>query len=345
MSIRFDNVTKIYDSSKIPVIENLNLEINNGSFMILLGPSGCGKTTLLRMLAGLERVTKGSIYIDDKDITNAEPGEREIAMVFQNYAIYPHMTVRGNIEFGLKNYKISKEQINERVAAVLDRTGLTEYADRKPNQLSGGQRQRVALARAISKSPKVFLMDEPLSNLDAKLRTQMRSELIELYNAMGKTFVYVTHDQTEALTMGTDIAVIKKGVIMQHASPVDIYNNPNNVFVARFIGDPGMNIIRLADDSYVGFKPRHVSFKTSNGDELTILGRVLTREYMGHDVLYHILTSVGQIVVRSEEFLENNDEVVLHINGEKLFFFDKDQKRTEKKNDSALVEVYQDDEE
>ena len=345
MSIRFDNVTKIYDSSKVPVIEGLNLEINNGSFMILLGPSGCGKTTLLRMLAGLEKVTKGSIFIDEKDVTNIEPGEREIAMVFQNYAIYPHMTVRGNIEFGLKNYKVSKEQINERIAAVLDRTGLTEYADRKPNQLSGGQRQRVALARAISKSPKVFLMDEPLSNLDAKLRTQMRSELIELYNAMGKTFVYVTHDQTEALTMGTDIAVIKKGVIMQHASPVDIYNNPNSVFVARFIGDPGMNVIRCSDDSYLGFKPRHISFKPTGGDEITIPGKVLTREYMGHDILYHILTAVGQIVVRSEDYLNNNDDVVLHINGEKLFFFDKDQKRTDKKSDAALVEVYQDDEE
>ena len=173
MSIKLENVTKIYENSKHPVIKDLDLEIQDGSFTVLLGPSGCGKTTILRMIAGLEKVNEGKIVLDERDITKTPPGERELAMVFQNYAIYPHMSVRGNIEFGLKNYKMSKEQIANRVRGVLELTGLTEFAERKPNQLSGGQRQRVALARALSKSPKVFLMDEPLSNLDAKLRTQM----------------------------------------------------------------------------------------------------------------------------------------------------------------------------
>ena len=208
MAIVMKDIKKQYAGSNAPVMEHFDLTIEEGSFTVLLGPSGCGKTTALRMIAGLEDVTGGRIYIDEDDVTDVDPGERNIAMVFQNYAIYPHMTVRGNIEFGLKNYQIEKEEIKERVDYVLKLCGLSEYGDRKPSQLSGGQRQRVALARAISKSPKAFLMDEPLSNLDAKLRTQMRSEMIQLYNRLGCTFIYVTHDQTEAMTMGTDIVVI-----------------------------------------------------------------------------------------------------------------------------------------
>lgn len=343
MSIKLENVTKIYENSKHPVIENLDLEIQDGSFTVLLGPSGCGKTTILRMIAGLEKVNEGKIVLDERDITKTPPGERELAMVFQNYAIYPHMSVRGNIEFGLKNYKMSKEQIANRVRGVLELTGLTEFAERKPNQLSGGQRQRVALARALSKSPKVFLMDEPLSNLDAKLRTQMRSEMISLYNTVHKTFIYVTHDQTEALTMGTDIVILRKGKIMQQGSPEEVYSNPANVFVAQFIGDPGMNVIRLEDGSYIGFKPRSISLSPVGEDDLHISGAVDTCEYMGNDFLYHFRTSVGKITCRCGERRALGEQVELYVAKQDLFYFDQDGNRTMSESQAALCEVYYND--
>ena len=234
--ICFENVSKSFD--RVTVISNLNLTIRDGSFTVLVGASGCGKTTLLRMIAGIGPATSGRIYLDGKDITNVPPARRGIAMVFQNYAIYPTMTVRENIEFGLKNNKVPKAEREKLIQEFSNVVGLAEYLDRKPGTLSGGQRQRIALARAMVKKPAVFLMDEPLSNLDAKLRVAMRSELIELHNRLKTTFVYVTHDQTEAMSMADVIVLMDHGKIMQEASPLEIYNDPENVFTAQFIGTP-----------------------------------------------------------------------------------------------------------
>ena len=325
------------------MIEHLNLTIKDGSFTVLLGPSGCGKTTLLRMIAGLEEVTDGTIFVDDVNITKMDPGNRNLAMVFQNYAIYPHMTVAGNIEFGLKNYKMSKEQIATRIRDVLELTGLTEFASRKPNQLSGGQRQRVALARAISKSPKAFLMDEPLSNLDAKLRNQMRSELIQLFKQMETTFIYVTHDQTEALTMATDIVVMHDGKIMQQGSPKEIYKNPQNIFVAQFIGDPGMNVIRLNDGRYIGFKPRALQTNRTSAD-FSLKADLLTSEFLGFDYQYTFDMGIGKIVMRSTEELETDQNYTLYVPMEDMFFFDENQNVQEPFEISGLKEVYHEDE-
>ena len=339
MAIVMKDIKKQYAGSKAPVMEHFDLTIEEGSFTVLLGPSGCGKTTALRMIAGLEDVTGGRIYIDDDDVTDVDPGERNIAMVFQNYAIYPHMTVRGNIEFGLKNYQIGKDEIKERVDYVLGLTGLSEYAERKPAQLSGGQRQRVALARAISKSPKAFLMDEPLSNLDAKLRTQMRSEMIQLYNRLGCTVIYVTHDQTEAMTMGTDIVVIYDGKIQQHGSPQEVYNNPANLFVAQFIGDPGMNAIKLADGGFVGFKPRGAVYGSGEGG-LNLKGTVLTSEFMGYDDMTTIDIGCGNVVIRNRERKKAGDEVELFIPQDELFYFDAEQNRTDAVQTGEVVSVF-----
>ena len=229
--ISLKNVKKTYPNG-LTVMENMNIDIQDGSFTVLVGPSGCGKTTMIRMIAGLEEVTEGEIWIDDHDVTRVDPGERGIAMVFQNYALYPHMTVAKNISFGLKNYGYGKEETKKITDEVLELVGLQDYANVKPGNLSGGQRQRVALARAISKSPKVFLMDEPLSNLDAKLRVNMRSELIRMHQRLGSTFIYITHDQVEAMTMGDYIAVMKDGVIMQYGTPDEIYTDPQNIFLS-----------------------------------------------------------------------------------------------------------------
>ena len=240
------NVCKTYEN-KNTVIENLNLTIQDGSFTVLVGPSGCGKSTTLRMIAGLEDISSGELLIDGQRMNEVDPGHRDIAMVFQNYALYPTMSVRGNIEFGLINAKVPKAERDRLIEEIAQMVGLSEHLNKKPSQLSGGQRQRVALARAMVKKPKVFLMDEPLSNLDAKLRNKMRSDLIELHHKLKATFVYVTHDQVEALSMATDIVLMNKGVIMQHDKPSIIYNQPNNIFTAQFIGTPEMNIIPQED--------------------------------------------------------------------------------------------------
>lgn len=234
-------VRKLYD--KNVVIENIDLEIKDKEFIVLVGASGCGKSTILRMIAGLEEISGGEILIGGKKVNNIPPKDRDIAFVFQSYALYPHMTVRENIAFGLKMRKVDKAEIEKKVQEAAEILNLTEYLDRKPKQLSGGQRQRVALGRAIVRNPKVFLMDEPLSNLDAKLRVQMRSEIKKLHNKLQTTFIYVTHDQTEALTMGDRIVVLDKGAIQQVASPDEIYNNPQNILVAGFVGSPQMNFV------------------------------------------------------------------------------------------------------
>ena len=239
--VKLKNVTKIYDKNKI--IDNVNLTVRDKEFLVLVGSSGCGKSTLLRMIAGLEDITNGEIYIDDKCVNNVHPKERDIAFVFQNYALYPHMSVYENMAFPLKMRKMSKKDIDIKVKEAAEILNLTDLLQRKPRQLSGGQRQRVALGRAIVRNPKVFLMDEPLSNLDAKLRVQMRAEIKKLHKKLQTTFIYVTHDQTEALTMGDRIAVIDKGIIQQIGTPLEVYNNPVNKFVGGFLGSPSMNFI------------------------------------------------------------------------------------------------------
>lgn len=240
--VKFEHVTRIYPGNTEPSVDDLNLDIKDGEFLVLVGPSGCGKSTTLRMLAGLEEVNKGRILIGDTDVTNMQPKDRDIAMVFQNYALYPHMTVADNMGFALKIAGTPKAEIRQRVEEAAKILDLTEYLDRKPKALSGGQRQRVAMGRAIVRKPKVFLMDEPLSNLDAKLRVQTRTQIAALQRQLGVTTLYVTHDQTEALTMGDRIAVIKLGVLQQVGAPTELYDRPANVFVAGFIGSPSMNI-------------------------------------------------------------------------------------------------------
>ena len=240
--VTFDNVTCIYRNNDTPSVDKLNLEIRDGEFLVLVGPSGCGKSTTLRMLAGLEEVTDGHIYIGDRDVTELPAKDRDIAMVFQNYALYPHMTVARNMGFALEVAKMDKDEIHKKVEQAAKILDLTEYLDRKPAALSGGQRQRVAMGRAIVRQPSVFLMDEPLSNLDAKLRVQTRTQIASLQRQLGVTTMYVTHDQTEALTMGDRIAVIKAGILQQCGTPEELYTHPCNVFVAGFIGSPSMNI-------------------------------------------------------------------------------------------------------
>ncbi|MBM7564242.1 ABC transporter ATP-binding protein [Paenibacillus sacheonensis] len=242
-SVSFRHVFKTYRSEKKPSVDDFNLEIADGEFLVLVGPSGCGKTTTLRMLSGLEDISDGEIYIGDRYINYVSPKDRDIAMVFQNYALYPNLTVYENMALGLKLRKTAKHEIDMRVKKAARILEITNYLDKKPGQLSGGQKQRVALGRAIVREPKVFLMDEPLSNLDAKLRAQTRAELIRLHRELGTTTVYVTHDQTEAMTMGTRIVVMKDGVIQQADTPQRIYRHPANLFVAGFIGSPAMNFI------------------------------------------------------------------------------------------------------
>ncbi len=250
--IVLDHVWKIFPTKKGEVIavKDANLKIEDGEFMVFLGPSGCGKTTTLRMIAGLEDITKGEILIDGKVVNNLPPKDRDIAMVFQNYALYPHMKVFDNIAFGLKLRKVPKDEIKKRVLKAAKMLHIEDLLDRKPGELSGGQRQRVALARAIVRQPKAYLMDEPLSNLDAKLRVQTRAELLELHRQLGVTTIYVTHDQVEAMTLGTRVTVMKKGEIQQVGTPLEIYSVPANIFVAGFVGSPPTNFIdgQLVED-------------------------------------------------------------------------------------------------
>jgi len=241
-TVTYDKATRIYPGTDRPAVDQLDIDIADGEFLVLVGPSGCGKSTSLRMLAGLEDIDEGAIWVGDRDVTNVQPKDRDIAMVFQSYALYPHMTVAENMGFALKIAKIDKSEIRQRVEAAAKILDLVEYLDRKPKALSGGQRQRVAMGRAIVRQPQVFLMDEPLSNLDAKLRVQTRTQIAALQRRLGVTTVYVTHDQVEALTMGDRIAVMKDGILQQVGTPRDMYDTPANVFVAGFIGSPAMNI-------------------------------------------------------------------------------------------------------
>ena len=340
--IRFENVCKSFGSTK--VIENLNLTIKDGEFTVLVGPSGCGKTTLLRMIAGIGPFTSGKLYIEGEEVSDLPPGERDIAMVFQNYAIYPTMTVKGNIEFGLINKKVHKAEREKLISSVAEIVGLPPYLKRKPNALSGGQRQRVALARAMVKNPSVFLLDEPLSNLDAKLRGSMRVELIELHNRLKATFVYVTHDQTEAMSMADTIVLMNHGEIQQIAAPEVIYTDPDNIFTAQFIGTPPMNVIRI-EKNYLGFRPEHIVFnpKTEHGI-FNCAGTVITREMLGSETLYkveidrldengHPYTVMAKSAERSYAI---GDSVKIAVADSALYHFDEQEKRIREKDQPEL---------
>ncbi|OBJ51046.1 ABC transporter ATP-binding protein [Mycobacterium asiaticum] len=244
-SVTFEGATRRYPGTDRPALDGLDLDVGDGEFVVLVGPSGCGKTTSLRMVAGLETLDSGAIRIGERDVTNAEPKHRDVAMVFQNYALYPHMTVAQNMGFALRVAKMPKSEIRQRVLAAAQMLDLERHLDRKPKDLSGGQRQRVAMGRAIVRRPQVFLMDEPLSNLDAKLRVQTRNQIAALQRQLGTTTVYVTHDQVEAMTMGDRVAVLCDGVLQQCATPRELYRNPGNVFVAGFIGSPAMNLFTV----------------------------------------------------------------------------------------------------
>jgi len=336
--IELKNIVKRFKDET--VIPSLNLTIRDGSFTVLVGPSGCGKSTTLRMIAGLEKQSSGDIWIGDKLVNDTAPGMRDVAMVFQNYALYPTMTVRDNIEFGLKNRKVPKPEREALVKEISEIVGLTPYLDKKPQTLSGGQRQRVALARAMVKKPKVFILDEPLSNLDAKLRSQMRTELIQLHQRLGTTFVYVTHDQVEAMSMGDEIVVMNKGVIQQQDAPMTLYEEPKNLFAAQFIGSPAMNVFPYhaglglvpnveGDIAHVGFRPEHVRFGEARGEEgLALAGEIVTRESLGAETIYQIRTEAGSLFAKT--FLapvEQSSRAAMFVPQERLYFFGADGQR------------------
>ena len=292
-SIELKSVHKNF--GPVAVINGVDLKIEEGEFAVFVGPSGCGKSTLLRLIAGLEDVTSGQVLIDGQDATEVGPAKRGLAMVFQSYALYPHMTVRGNIAFALKMAGEDREVIERKVAKAAATLNLGDYLDRKPRQLSGGQRQRVAIGRAIVREPKAFLFDEPLSNLDAALRVQMRVEIGELHNILKTTMIYVTHDQVEAMTMANKIVVLDKGSIAQVGTPLDLYNRPNGLFVASFIGSPTMNLIRgepatKRGAATVGVRPEHVDVSTSAGEWRA---QVRLAEHLGSDTFVHAESDIG----------------------------------------------------
>ena len=327
--IIFEHVKKVY--GKTEVVKDLNLTIHDGERLILLGPSGCGKSTTLRMIAGLEDISSGDLYMNGIRSNDVPCGERGVAMVFQNYALYPHMTVRQNITYGLSVHKMDKVEVENRLNEVLDMLDLADYADRKPKELSGGQRQRVALARAVVKRSPYFLLDEPLSNLDAKLRSDMRTELIQLHDTLKSTFIYVTHDQIEAMTMGTNIVVMNEGRIMQQGTPTEIHNDPNCVFVARFIGDPGMNIIPCPSGLQVGFRPRDVQFDcTEKGtDGIVVRKAIKSFENHGSEFLYLLDSGEQKVFVKelSKTRRQLNEPLVFRLEKQNLYVFDVQGKR------------------
>ena len=305
--LELQNITKVYPNGTKAVNET-SLNIEKGEFVVFVGPSGCGKSTLLRMIAGLEDITAGEIVLDENTINNIDPSERDVAMVFQNYALYPHMTVYNNMAYGLKNRGISKQEIEDKVNEVAKLLEIDQYLSRKPSMLSGGQRQRVAMGRAIVRNPKIFLFDEPLSNLDAKLRNQMRLEIKKLQRQMGVTSIFVTHDQTEAMTLGDRIVVINNGIVEQVGTPKDIYSKPNTKFVAEFIGSPQMNIFNCnvdngiakivnnsinldksinLDDASIGIRPDDIQISDSG----SISCKANLVEYLGSDMI--IYSSLG----------------------------------------------------
>ncbi|WP_394286807.1 ABC transporter ATP-binding protein [Corynebacterium kefirresidentii] len=317
--VTFEKVNITYPGASAPTVKDLDLEIADGEFLVLVGPSGCGKSTTLRALAGLEPTSSGRITIDGKDVTNLEPGDRDIAMVFQNYALYPHLTVEENMGFALKLAKLPKAEIKTKVHAAAETLGLTEYLKRKPKDLSGGQRQRVAMGRAIVREPKAFLMDEPLSNLDAKLRVQTRAELASLQQRLGTTTVYVTHDQVEAMTMGDRVAVLKDGELQQVAPPRELYDAPANEFVAGFIGSPAMNIFDY-NGGRVGVRPEKMFI---NKGPVGFQGVVDIVEELGAESYVYVTVGENRFVARAEVTPpQRGEDVVLTFNPREALRFD-----------------------
>ena len=353
-TVTFENVNKMYGD--FHAVKDLNLEIGDGEFMVLVGPSGCGKTTSLRMIAGLEEISSGTLRIGDRVVNDVPPKDRDIAMVFQSYALYPHMSVRENLAFGLKLRKVPKAEIERRVNEAAETIQLQKLLDRKPKELSGGQRQRVALGRAIVREPAVFLMDEPLSNLDAKLRVQTRAEIARLHQRLKTTVVYVTHDQVEAMTMGSRIAVMNEGVLQQVGTPQTLYDTPINRFVAGFIGSPSMNFVDVTLDTssgsprlvgandwsiplprqykdaavvpgrslVAGFRPEHLDIGDATSDVGSFRARADVVEYLGNEELLHLNAADKDIVaiVDSEHRVRPGDIVSLVLPLTKVHLFD-----------------------
>jgi multiple sugar transport system ATP-binding protein len=326
-SVSYEHVSKVFDGTA--AVNDLTLDIGDGEFMVLVGPSGCGKSTALRMLAGLEEVSKGRIFIGDRVVNNVAPASRDIAMVFQSYALYPHMTVYDNLAFGLRNTGVPKREINDRVRRAADVLQMNELIKRKPKQLSGGQRQRVALGRAIVREPQAFLMDEPLSNLDAKLRVETRAEILKLQQRLGTTTIYVTHDQVEAMTMGDRIAVMRLGVLQQVGTPEELYTNPRNLFVAGFIGSPAMNLVPApvinggGSDRIIGFRPEHVR-PGQGGDGLSFDASVEVVEYLGDEQLVHLARRDTSLLAKLpvEEHVERGSHQSFSVARDKVYTFD-----------------------
>jgi multiple sugar transport system ATP-binding protein len=363
-AVHITDLVKTYTDDRgrptFTAVKKINLEINNGEFMVLVGPSGCGKTTTLRMVAGLEKITSGTISIGDRVVNDMEPKDRGIAMVFQNYALYPHMSIFNNMAFGLQLAKKKKDFIQETVSRTSKALGLDHMLERKPQALSGGQRQRVALGRAIVRNPQVFLFDEPLSNLDAKMRVQMRSEISRLHAQLGNTMVYVTHDQVEAMTMGDRICVMKDGLIMQVADPLTLYRQPENLFVAGFIGSPPMNLLKgkiekeasglvfreAADENGVviplkgpiealaakvvgktivfGIRPEHLTEESKNGSTTPVSSTIDIAEPMGSESLVYLRAGTGNLIARihGEALYHMGQPLTVYVNLDKVTLFD-----------------------
>ncbi len=326
-TVTFEHVTKNYDGTV--AVSDLNLGVADSEFLVLVGPSGCGKTTALRMIAGLEQITEGRLLIGDRVVNNVAPVARDIAMVFQSYALYPHMTVFDNLAFGLRNKKVPRKDIQARVNQAAEILDLGPLLKRKPKQLSGGQRQRVALGRAIVREPAAFLMDEPLSNLDAKLRVATRAEILKLQERLGITTIYVTHDQVEAMTMGDRIAVMNLGLLQQVGTPEELYENPANMFVAGFIGSPAMNLVPAPSvdaggaGRIVGFRPEHIELERQT-DGIQFHADVEVVEYLGDEQIAHLRVKDTSLVAKLpvEQRLTMGDSREFYVAQDKLRLFD-----------------------
>ena len=346
-TIELKNIEKSFGANK--VIDKFNIKINHGEFIVLVGPSGCGKSTLLRMISGLESVDEGEIHLDKKIINNLIPSKRGIAMVFQSYALYPHMNVYENMSFGLKNEKLDKNEIDKKVKDAAKTLQIEDLLERKPRQLSGGQRQRVAIGRAITRNPKLFLFDEPLSNLDAALRSEMRVEISKLHKKLSTNMIYVTHDQVEAMTLADKIVILNHGVMQQYGSPDEIYNNPNNIFVAEFIGSPRMNIFKIdkekiknqnsvnifnnnvkfdnykfLDDVYMGIRPEHIRVDDSGDIKFNV--KIDLIENLGFEKIIYATLDGKEFRIKTSKNISKNHSQISFLK-ENIYFFDINKKR------------------